>query len=198
MELSCQSSDFSPGCLSPRNASVLCRKHIWELEPRWVQSFPYGFVGKCPGPFSIQTTAQRLVSPILGEQLLLNCSKSPGSMFVTGKAAVLAMGAWIYKVISADSGPKPTVASERMGTSKPCWDIHILLCSWFLKNYRRGNKRENSEIHSFSTKFALKICFSYNGCILPIHSSSSSLLQGTKPRQMTAMRVTTESLNDEK
>lgn len=69
---------------------------------------------KCPGPLNIQTTAQRLVSAILREQLPLNCSKSPGNMFVTGKAAVLAMGDWIYKVIRVDNVPKPTVVSERM------------------------------------------------------------------------------------
>lgn len=63
---------------------------------------------------------------------------------------------------------------------------------------QKKKKKKSCGIHSFSTKFALKICFSYNGCTLLINSSSSSLLQGTKPRQMTATRVTTESLNDEK
>lgn len=44
-------------------------------------------------------------------------------MFVTGKAAVVAMGAWIYKVISVDSVPKPTVMSEWMALPN-CAGIH--------------------------------------------------------------------------
>lgn len=44
-------------------------------------------------------------------------------MFVTGKATVVAMGTWIYKVISVDNVPKPTVMSERMALPN-CAGIH--------------------------------------------------------------------------
>lgn len=49
-------------------------------------------------------------------------------MFVTGKAAVLAMGAWIYKVIIVDSVPKPTVMSEWMALPN-CAGIHTSFCA---------------------------------------------------------------------
>lgn len=57
-----------------------------------------------------------------------NCFRSAGNMFVTGKATVVAMGAWIYKLITVDNIPKSTVMLEWMAFPN-CAGIHTFFCA---------------------------------------------------------------------
>lgn len=66
-------------------------------------------------------------------------------MFVTGKAAVLAMGAWIYKVIIVDSVPKPTVMSEWMALPN-CAGIHTSPSVLTVSNELQGKKNKRKVV----------------------------------------------------